>query len=90
LCDVLGVVGSGVLLGHWKSEDENDGTGAVVALDIRDLVPELPDCKNGQPCESSFDDPARRHVVATAGAPRRVSFATDLIAHALGLAGGAS
>ena len=36
------------------------------------------------------EDPARRHVVATAGAPQRVTFATDLIGEALDAAGGAS
>lgn len=36
------------------------------------------------------EDPALRQVVATAGAPLRVTFATDLIAEALDLAGGAS
>ena len=35
------------------------------------------------------EDPALRHVVATEGAPERVTFATDLIAEALDL-GGAS
>ena len=36
------------------------------------------------------EDPALRHVVATAGAPLRVTFATDLIRQALAAAGGAS
>jgi len=36
------------------------------------------------------DDPALRHVVSTAGAPQRVTFATGLIADALGVDGGAS
>lgn len=36
------------------------------------------------------EDPALRQVVATAGGPLRVTFATDLIAEALDLAGGAS
>ena len=36
------------------------------------------------------EDPALRHVVATAGGPLRVTFATDLIRQALDAAGGAS
>ena len=36
------------------------------------------------------EDESLRHVVATPGAPPHGAFATDLIAHALGLAGGAS
>jgi hypothetical protein len=36
------------------------------------------------------DDPALRRVVSTAGAPQRVTFATGLIADALGVDGGAS
>ncbi len=41
LCDVLGVIGSEILLGHWNSDrlpgdwdDPNDGNRTVVALDI--------------------------------------------------------
>jgi len=37
-----------------------------------------------------FDDPAQRPVVATAGTPERVTFATDLIGEALDADGGAS
>lgn len=40
--------------------------------------------------DAPFDDPAARRVVATAGAPQRVAFATDLIARALEAADGAS
>jgi hypothetical protein len=36
------------------------------------------------------EDPALRHVVATAGGPLRVTFATDLIGEALDAGGGAS
>ena len=36
------------------------------------------------------EDPALRHVVATAGGPLRVTFATDLIGEALDIEGGAS
>jgi hypothetical protein len=39
---------------------------------------------------AGVEDPALRHVVATAGAPLRVTFATDLIAESLDLDGGAS
>jgi hypothetical protein len=84
LCDVLGIIGSETVLGHWNSErspgdsnDPNDGKGTVVALDI-------------DGADSSFEDPALRRVVATAGAPLRVTFATDLIGDALDADGGAS
>ena len=84
LCDVLGVVGSEILLGHWNSDrspgdwnDPNDGNGTVVALDIHGADP-------------PFEDPALRRVVVTAGAPERVTFATDLIGEALDADGGAS
>lgn len=84
LCDVLGVIGSEILLGHWNSDrlpgdwnDPNDGNGTVVALDIHGA-------------DFPFEDPALRHVVATAGAPQRVTFATDLIGEALDADGGAS
>jgi hypothetical protein len=65
LCDVVGVIGSEIALTH-------DGTGAVVALDVRGV-----------------EDPALRDVVATAGGPLRVTFATDLIGQSLD-AGGVS
>ena len=84
LCDVLGVIGSEILLGHWNSDrlpgdwnDPNDGNGTVVALDIHGA-------------DSPFEDPALRRVVATAEAPERVTFATDLIGAALDADGGAS
>ena len=63
------------LAGDWN--DPNDGNGTVVALDIRGA-------------DSSFEDPALRRVVATAEAPERVTFATDLIGDALDVEGGAS
>jgi hypothetical protein len=66
LCDVVGVIGSEIALTH-------DGTGAVVALDIKGV-----------------ENPALRQVVATAGAPLRVTFATDLIGQSLNTEGGAS
>ena len=84
LCDVVGVVGSEILLGHWKPEnssgDANDpkyANGTVVALDIAGADP-------------AFEDPARRQVVVNEGAPHRVAFATDLIADALEAEAGAS
>lgn len=83
-CDVLGIIGSEVLLGHWNSDrmpgdwnDPNDGNGTVVALDIHAV-------------DSSFEDPALRRVVATAEAPERVTFAADLIGEALDADGDAS
>ena len=64
LCDVLGFIGSEMLLGHWNSDrlpggwdDPNDGNGTVVALDIRGAD------------AAAFEDPALRRVVASAGAP---------------------
>lgn len=92
LCDVLGVVGSEILLGHWNSEhlagessDPKYADGTVVALDIHGadrpyLDPALP---RGPDADHAFEDPARRHVVVTAGAPHRVAFATDLVGAAL-------
>lgn len=67
LCDVLGVIGSQIVLTHWNA--------AVVALDRTDFP---------------FQDPALRRVIVSAGAPQRVTFATDLIKEALDAAGGAS
>jgi len=67
LCDVVGVIGSEIVLTHWGDE--------VVALDRADVP---------------FADPALRRVVVTAGAPERVTFATDLIGEALDADGGAS
>jgi hypothetical protein len=84
LCDVLGIIDSEMLLGHWNSDrlpgdwnEPNDGNGTVVALDIHGA-------------DVAFEDPALRHVVASAGAPLRVAFATDLIGEALDADGGAS
>ena len=99
LCDVLGVVGSEILLGHWNPEhlageasDPKYADGTVVALDIHGadrpyLDPALP---RGPDADHAFEDPARRQVVVTGGAPHRVAFATDLIGAALESAGGAS
>jgi hypothetical protein len=77
LCDVVGIIDSEKVLGHWNSDrvpgdwnDPKDGNGTVVALDI-------------QGADSSFEDPALRRVVATAEAPQRVTFAADLIGEAL-------
>jgi hypothetical protein len=84
LCDVLGITSSEILLGHWNSgrspgdwNDPNDGNTTVVALDIHGADP-------------SFEDPSLRHVVVTAGAPERVTLASDLIGEALDATGGAS
>ena len=84
LCDVVGVIGPEILLGHWNSDrlpgdwnDPNDRNGTVVALDIHGAEP-------------PFEDPALHRVVATAGAPEWVRFATDLIGEALEADGGAS
>ena len=99
LCDVVGVVDPEVLLGHWNPQhfagepngpDFADGT--VVALDIYGadrpyLDPAHP---RGPDADHAFEDPARRHVVVTAGAPLRVAFATDLIAEALDAEDGVS
>ncbi len=87
LCDVLDVVGSEILLGHWNSDhspgdwtDADDGNTTVVALDISDADVECgPLCRAVVP----LDRPAVRRVVVTAGAPERVSFATKLIGEAL-------
>ena len=99
LCDVLGVVGSEIVLGHWNSQhfsgDSDDpgyADGTVVALDIRGadrpyLDPAVP---RGPDADQAFEDLARRQVVVSAGAPHRVAFATDLVAEALESAGGAS
>lgn len=83
LCDVLGIIDSEILLGHWNSDrlpgdwnEPNDGNGTVVALDIHGA-------------HMAFEDPALRRVVASAGAPLRVAFAADLIGEALA-DGGAS
>lgn len=98
LCDVLGVVGSEILLGHWNSEhlageDPKYADGTVVALDIHgadrpSLNPAYLPRDPG--AHQAFEDPARRHVVVTAGAPFRVAFATDLVGAALDAGGGAS
>lgn len=99
LCDVVGVVGSEILLGHWNPRhmvgevgDPKLPDGTMVALDIRGAdrpyddpaVPRDPDAQH------AFDDPARRQVVVTAGAPHRVAFATGLVAEALAAQCGAS
>jgi len=98
LCDVLGVVGSEILLGHWNPEhlagnpnDPKYAEGTVVALDIHGADrPYLDPALRDPDADRAFEEPARRHVVVTAGAPHRVAFATDLIAEALDAEGGAS
>ena len=89
LCDVEGVTNSGMVLGHWK--DQRDGNGTVVALDVDGAGPPLgTDRLPADPGAAVFDDPALRHLVVTAGAPDRVTFATNLIEEALDADGGAS
>lgn len=78
LCNVLGVIGSDVLLGHRHDARDSDGT--VVALQFDATTPFCP--SPPQRCTLSVND-AHRRVVATAGAPGRVTFATDLIGAAL-------
>jgi hypothetical protein len=85
LCDALGIAGSEKLLGHWN--DPNDGNGTVVALDIHGAGIDCPPQKR---CQLSLDTQGRRHAVVSAGAPDRVSFATELIGEALDANGGAS
>lgn len=84
LCDVVGVAGSDILLGHWNPDhlaDEaalpNYAEGTLVALDVHGA-------------DRPHLDPDGRHVVVTPGAPRRVALATDLIAEALDTVRGAS
>jgi hypothetical protein len=98
-CDVLGVIGSEILLGDWNPEGVAGGSsdpeyakGTVVALDIRgtDLPYLNPEAPRGPDADHALEDPARRHAVVTAGAPHRVAFATDLIGRALESSGGAS
>ena len=81
LCDVVGVVNSEILLGHLypgASPDPTELNQAVVAVDARDDA------------DFPFDDPALRRMVVTPGAPYPVAFATDLLAEALEVDGGAS
>lgn len=84
LCSALGIIGSEILLGHWR--DADDGNGTVVALDLHDAVRK---CPEAHICELSIDHTQRR-VVVTAGAPQLVTLATDLIGEALEADGGAS
>lgn len=90
LCDVVGVTNSGLVLGHWK--DQRDGNGTVVALDVMGADPPLGTATLGpaSPDAAVFDDPGLRRVVVTAGAPARVTLATNLIEDALGVGGGGS
>jgi hypothetical protein len=75
LCDVLGIIDSRIMLGHWK--DPEDGNGTVVALDA-------------QGADVAFEDLRLRRVVASAGAPVRVTLAADLIGAALDADSGTS
>jgi hypothetical protein len=85
LCTVLGVIGSDILVGHRNNP--TDGNGTVIALRFDAADPFCPSV--ARRCELSVDDAGPR-VVATAGAPERVTFATDLIRVALGAMGGRS
>ena len=85
LCNVVGVIGSDILVGHRN--DPSDGDGTVIALRFDAADPFCPSV--GPRCELSVDE-ANRRVVATAGAPERVTFATHLIGVALGAMGGRS
>lgn len=89
LCNILGVTDSGLVLGRWR--DLQDDNGTVVALDVNAADPPLGTALGpAQPGAAVFADPALRQVVATAGGPERVRFATALIDQALKAAGGAS
>ncbi len=73
LCDVLGIIDTIVLLGHGNSDrlsddfnDPNDGNATVVAVGLKGL----PMTYNGR---------AVPPVVLSAGAPERVTLATELI-----------
>lgn len=89
LCDVVEITNSGMVLGHWK--DQRDGNETVVALDVEGADPPLGTAVGpADPGAAVFDDPVLRHVVVTAGAPDRVTFATNLIHEALDSDGGAS
>ena len=98
LCDVLGVVGSEILLGHWNSEhlsgdsnDPKDADGTVVALDIHGADrPYLDPALRDPGADAPFEDPALRRVVATAAAPVRATFASELIGELLEADGGGS
>jgi hypothetical protein len=87
LCDVLGITDSGSVLGHWR--DPGDGNGTVVALNVRAADPPL-GVHPARMGAADFADPAQRHVIAAAGGPQRVVFATGLIAQAIEDEGGAS
>lgn len=86
LCDVVGVVGSEIVLTH-------DGNGRVVALDKHGANVPFED-------PAPLEGPALRDVVDSASAPQarggqgtapwRVTFATDLIGEALDAGGGTS
>lgn len=81
LCDVVGFIGPGILLGHRTPDAPSapdDLNRPVVALNI------------GDGADFPFEDPALRRVVVSSGAPHPVAFATDLIAAALAAGGGAS
>jgi hypothetical protein len=96
LCNVVVILGSDLVVGHWNSarmpggwDDPHDGNRTVVALDVRGArTSESGRTPPG--VAAQFDDPALRRVVVTARAPVRVAFAADLIRAALDADGGAS
>jgi hypothetical protein len=74
LCDVLGIIGSDTVLGHWKDPRHDNRT--VIALDL------------SAPAQSSED--SQPGVLVSAEGPPQVTFASDLIKAALDAAGGTS
>src|SRR4051794_31077758 len=73
LCDILGFIGSGFVLGHQRGPDDSNGT--VVAVDVRGATFHTGHLR---PQDHELDKPALRHVIVTAPAPERVAFATNL------------
>ena len=77
-------------------QDFTGGTKMPVLCDVVGVIgPEVALTHDGDGTVVALDvqgveDPALRHVVATAGGPQRVTFATDLIGEALDPEGGAS
>ena len=62
-----------------------------MALDIHGAdLPYVDPALRAPGADHAFEDPARRRAVVTAGAPQRVTFATDLIGDVLDADGGAS
>src|SRR3954452_16108223 len=87
LCDVLGFIGSDLVLGHQRSA--SGSVGPVVAVDVHGATVYQSGGPPAQP-NPELRDPSRRHLIATASAPGQVDFATYLIGQALGVDDGAS